>query len=630
VTNTRDITGRMRAEEQIRFQRRLLDAVGQAVIATNLQGKIIYWNRAAEELYGWSTEEVMGHPIVEVTPSEELIERAEEIMSELRAGRSWSGEFVVQRKDGRTFPAMVTDTPVYDEQGTLVGIIGVSTDLTELKRTEELRLSEERFRLLAENAQDLIYRYRLKPTRGFEYVSPSATAIIGYTPEEHYADPELAYKIVYPGDRHLIDEVLRSPESLVTIRWLRKDGGVIWIEQRIKAVYGGAGEVVAIEGIARDVTERKWVEETLRETHEFLMGILDNAPLPIYGVSEEGRIRLANRFFADFVGMPQEKVIGSLLEDVFTADEARQFRENNRRVIETETPLIEEEWAEASDGRHYFETIKFPLRDPDMKTVAIGGISIDVTERRRAEEALSETRRAERRRIARDLHDIVLQDLSGALQSLRLTHLRSKSSALDLDLTEELEALGRATSGLRSAIYDLRHEKEQPFVESVESLVELNRQVTPERKIRLVVEEGFPVGLSGEESVELLRVLQEALANARRHSGARSVEVGLRTEHEEILIEVVDDGRVVRSKYRAGPARVRKSRSGFEGETVLQILDVYDAFPHGVDDGLVCLSCCYSRHASASHSMPQRKTTTRRSVNSIIGQRISSAGGDGV
>jgi PAS domain S-box-containing protein len=68
VTNARDITGRKRAEEQIRFQRRLLDAVGQAIIATDLQGKIIYWNRAAKELYGWSAEEVMGHPIVEVTP----------------------------------------------------------------------------------------------------------------------------------------------------------------------------------------------------------------------------------------------------------------------------------------------------------------------------------------------------------------------------------------------------------------------------------------------------------------------------------------------------------------------------------------------------------------------------------
>src|SRR5215204_6893823 len=499
MTNTGDITGRKSAEEQIRFQARLLDAVGQAIIATNPQGTMIYWNRAAEELYGWSKEEVMGRPIVEVTLSEEMLERAEEIMSELRAGRSWSGEFVVQRKDGSTFPAMVTDTPVHDEQGNLEGIIGVSTDITEIKKMEELRRSEERFRLLAENAQDLIYRYRLKPTPGFEYVSPSATAIIGYTPEEHYADPELRFKIVHPDDMHLIEEELRSPETPITIRWLRKDGGVIWIEQRTKAIYDGAGEVVAIEGIARDVTERKRVEEALRTTQEFLEGILDNAPLPIYGVSEEGRIRLANRFFANFVGMPQEKVIGSLLDDVFTAEEARQFRENNRRVIETETPLIEEEWADASDGRHYFQTIKFPLRDPDRRTVAIGGISLDVTERRRAEEALSEARRTERRRIARDLHDIVLQDLSGTLQSLRLTHLQAKGSGLDLK--EELEVLGRATSGLRSAIYDLRREKERPFLESVESLVDLNRQATEEREIRLVVEEGFPVGLSLEKKV---------------------------------------------------------------------------------------------------------------------------------
>src|SRR5687768_13094827 len=398
----------------------------------------------------------MGRPIVEVTPSQEMLERAEEIMSELRAGRSWSGEFVVQRKDGSTFPAMVTDTPVHDEQGNLAGIIGVSTDITEIKKMEELRRSEERFRLLAENAQDLIYRYRLKPTPGFEYVSPSATAIIGYTPEEYYADPELAYKIVHPGDRHLIDEVLRSPEPLITIRWLRKDSGVIWIEQRIKTIYDGAGELIAIEGIARDVTERKRVEEALRTTQEFLEGILDNAPLPIYSVSEEGRIRLANRFFADFVGIPQVKVIGSLLEDVFTADEARQFRENNWRVIETETPLIEEEWADAPDGRHYFQTIKFPLRDPDRRTVAIGGISLDVTTRRRAEKALSETRRAERRRIARDLHDTVLQDLSGALQSLRLSDLQAKGSRVELNLKEELDALGRASAGLRNAIYDLR------------------------------------------------------------------------------------------------------------------------------------------------------------------------------
>jgi PAS domain S-box-containing protein len=155
VTNARDLTERKRAEEEIRFQSRLLDAVGQAVIATDSQGEILYWNRAAERLYGWSAQEVIGRPIVEitVTSSEELAERAKTIMSELRAGRSWSGEFEVRCKDGTSFPAMITNTPVHDEQETLVAIIGVSTDITELKKVEELRRSEERFRELIENLQ---------------------------------------------------------------------------------------------------------------------------------------------------------------------------------------------------------------------------------------------------------------------------------------------------------------------------------------------------------------------------------------------------------------------------------------------------------------------------------------------
>jgi diguanylate cyclase (GGDEF)-like protein/PAS domain S-box-containing protein len=258
-----------------RFHARLLDAVGQAVIATDLQGKVIYWNRAAEDLYGWSHEEAMGRPIVEITPSEDLAEQAEQIMSELSHGRSWTGEFTVRRKDGTTFPALVTDTPVHDEQGDLVAIIGISTDITQIKQTEELRRSEKRFRLLAENAQDLIALYRFKPTPGFEYVSPSSSAITGYTPEEYYADPELGYKIAHPDDMHLLDEALQHPEAPSVIRWVHKDGRVIWTEQRNKPIYDEAGELVAIEGIARDVTERKALEEELKfqAFHDLLTGL---------------------------------------------------------------------------------------------------------------------------------------------------------------------------------------------------------------------------------------------------------------------------------------------------------------------------------------------------------------------
>jgi signal transduction histidine kinase len=193
-----------------------------------------------------------------------------------------------------------------------------------------------------------------------------------------------------------------------------------------------------------------------------------------------------------------------------------------------------------------------PIRNSSGDIMGASTIARDITERKRAEEERDRLRareiearsqREERRRIARDLHDVVLQDLAGTLQSLRLTHLRARGSGLELDLEEELQALRRATSGLRSAIYDLRHERERPFVKSVESLVELNGQLTPERNVALEIEEGFPKVLPAEVGVELLRVLQEALTNARRHSRARNVEVGLRTEGEAVLAGVVDDGR---------------------------------------------------------------------------------------
>src|SRR5215212_4227011 len=87
-------------EEQLRFQARVLEAVGQSVIATDLEGNILYWNRAAEEIYGWSSEEALGRSLRDLTVSEESLQRAEEVVSELRAGRAWSGETLLRRKDG--------------------------------------------------------------------------------------------------------------------------------------------------------------------------------------------------------------------------------------------------------------------------------------------------------------------------------------------------------------------------------------------------------------------------------------------------------------------------------------------------------------------------------------------------
>jgi diguanylate cyclase (GGDEF)-like protein/PAS domain S-box-containing protein len=123
-------------EEELHFQAMLLEAVGQSVVATDLEGKVLYWNRAAQEIYGWSSEEALGRSLRDLTVCEESLEKVEEVGSVLRAGRAWSGETLLRRKDGSHVPVLGTASPLFDDRGSLVGMIGVSTDISERKTLE--------------------------------------------------------------------------------------------------------------------------------------------------------------------------------------------------------------------------------------------------------------------------------------------------------------------------------------------------------------------------------------------------------------------------------------------------------------------------------------------------------------
>jgi two-component system, NarL family, sensor histidine kinase UhpB len=194
------------------------------------------------------------------------------------------------------------------------------------------------------------------------------------------------------------------------------------------------------------------------------------------------------------------------------------------------------------------------LRDDEGRVVGYEGFVKDITEQKRAEEALGEIREAERRRIARELHDVVLQDLTYALQSLRMTPMMPEGADRDAEAGRQVEALRRSVAGIRDAIYDLRLEGagEQTLARSLESIVELSRQLSPGCAFELSVGEGFPKGGRGPLAVEVARVVQEALANVRRHSGAEHASVRLLVRGHEALVEVLDDGRGLAPGTAAG------------------------------------------------------------------------------
>ncbi len=154
------------------------------------------------------------------------------------------------------------------------GVVLLLDDVTERREMlQALTENEQRYRLLAENALDIIFRYQYYPTPKFEYVSPSATRIVGYTPDEHYADPELGLKIVYPEDRSLLLNLpdMITPDGMkYTIRWIHKNGHVVWVEQSLVPVYDNSGRLVAVEGIARDISEEKRTENELKHSNMML------------------------------------------------------------------------------------------------------------------------------------------------------------------------------------------------------------------------------------------------------------------------------------------------------------------------------------------------------------------------
>jgi diguanylate cyclase (GGDEF)-like protein/PAS domain S-box-containing protein len=188
-------------------------------------------------------------------------------------------ELRILRPDGvQRWVAASSDT-IADENGNPVEVEGIMQDITDRREAEEeAKGVESHLRMFAENSRDLIFRYRFFPKPGFEFVSPACLSITGYTPDELYAHPELLDRVIEPPTRAAM--ILRRPgddrSKTIDIEIQRKDGTKCWVSQQLEAVYGPLGDVIAVEGIVRDIGERKAAEQRLE--HEVLHDPLTGLP----------------------------------------------------------------------------------------------------------------------------------------------------------------------------------------------------------------------------------------------------------------------------------------------------------------------------------------------------------------
>jgi PAS domain S-box-containing protein len=243
------------------------------------------------------------------------------------------------------------------------------------------------------------------------------------------------------------------------------------------------------------------------------------------------------------LGYSAEELKGMTLYDV-VAHDRESIDRNVGRVVAEKSRFIGERRYRRKDGTLVdVEVSVSALSYRGREVMCI--VARDVTERKLSEARLAEAREAERNRIARDLHDDILQDIVYALQEIQIAQITSEDGGPAV-LDEVAEALRRAVEGLRGAIFELRLNEVlgRSLVSSLEVLLDLNRRMARGRyELGLVVDEGFPGTLPERTGREIVRIVQEALANARRHAEPRRVEVRLGLDGGLARVEVSDDGR---------------------------------------------------------------------------------------
>ena len=272
IGTAQDITGWKRAEERIRELGAIVESSDDAILGKTLDGIITSWNKGAEKIYGYVENEVIGQPISILVPTDRQDE-APQILGRLARGEAVNHyETVRRRKDGQEIYVSLTISPIRNPAGQIIGASTVARDVTERKRVErELRESEERFRELTENIDEVFWISDLENTQMI-YVSPAYERIWGRSCESLYASPKSWTEAIHPEDKGRVVAVMANHSLQVshdiTYRIVSPDGSIRWIRDRAFPVHDAAGRVIRKAGIAEDVTERRQLEMQLRQAQK--------------------------------------------------------------------------------------------------------------------------------------------------------------------------------------------------------------------------------------------------------------------------------------------------------------------------------------------------------------------------
>jgi len=386
-------------------------------------------------------------------------------------------------------------------------------------------------------------------------VNPALCELVGYKEDELLATTFQA--ITHPDDldadlafvRRMLAGEIRTYQ--MEKRYFHKKGHSVWILLSVSLVLDAVGQPHYFISQIQDINERKRITEELRESEARLQAILENSSNMVFLKDLDGRYLLVNRQFERTFHLTREAILGKTDHEIFPPQQAAAFRDNDRLVLHEGKVLQFEEVALHDDGPHTSIVSKFPLRTPNGQLYALGGITTDISDRKRTEAALRDSERqlavafAEREALSRDLHDSIVQSLFGLSMSLE-----ECQALLNENLTATRNRLTTETENVRQLIQDVRRYlivPSFPIIDPKDLLSELqtlSRQAHDRRHchIRLDLQDPAVHRLTNHQATHFLFIVREAVSNAIVHGEAKHCIITLESLEQGLRLVIEDDG----------------------------------------------------------------------------------------